>query len=134
MGCFYVFCYIVGSGHYVTSGVWPLLPSHLPSAPQTKFVQCPDGELQKRKEVVHTVSLHEIDVINSRTQGFLALFSGQLSFPISPQHRDCAHLLVCPLLSLPLAPPTLWSLYPSPGTATSSICLPRPAVCLLFSF
>ncbi|NXN98722.1 RUVB2 protein, partial [Rhinopomastus cyanomelas] len=44
--------------------------------PQTKFVQCPDGELQKRKELVHTVSLHEIDVINSRTQGFLALFSG----------------------------------------------------------
>ncbi|KAF7900641.1 hypothetical protein EAE96_004233 [Botrytis aclada] len=42
----------------------------------TKFLQCPDGELQKRKEVVHTVSLHEIDVINSRTQGFLALFSG----------------------------------------------------------
>ncbi|KAF8949890.1 RuvB-like 2 [Entomortierella lignicola] len=42
----------------------------------TKFVQCPDGELQKRKEVVHTVSLHEMDVINSRSQGFLALFSG----------------------------------------------------------
>ncbi|XP_027047277.1 ruvB-like 2 [Pocillopora damicornis] len=44
--------------------------------PQTKFVQCPEGEIQKRKEVVHTVTLHEIDVINSRTQGFLALFSG----------------------------------------------------------
>lgn len=42
----------------------------------TKFVSCPEGELQVRKEVVHTVSLHEIDVINSRTQGFLALFSG----------------------------------------------------------
>lgn len=42
----------------------------------TKFVQTPDGELQKRREVTHTVSLHEIDVINSRTQGFLALFSG----------------------------------------------------------
>lgn len=42
----------------------------------TKFVACPEGELQKRKEVVHTVSLHEIDVINSRTQGFLALFAG----------------------------------------------------------
>ncbi|KAK9446606.1 TIP49 C-terminus-domain-containing protein [Limtongia smithiae] len=42
----------------------------------TKFVQCPEGEIQKRKEEVHTVSLHEIDVINSRTQGFLALFSG----------------------------------------------------------
>lgn len=44
--------------------------------PATKFVQCPEGELQKRKEVVHVVSLHEIDVINSRTQGFMALFSG----------------------------------------------------------
>lgn len=44
--------------------------------PQTRFVQCPEGEIQKRKEVVHTVTLHEIDVINSRTQGFLALFSG----------------------------------------------------------
>lgn len=44
--------------------------------PQTKFVQCPEGELQKRKEVIHTVTLHEIDVINSRQQGFLALFSG----------------------------------------------------------
>lgn len=44
--------------------------------PQTRFVQCPEGELQKRKEVVHVVTLHEIDVINSRSQGFLALFSG----------------------------------------------------------
>jgi len=44
--------------------------------PSVRFVQCPEGELQKRKEVVHTVSLHEIDVINSRAQGFLALFSG----------------------------------------------------------
>jgi RuvB-like protein 2 len=44
--------------------------------PNTRFVQCPEGELQKRKEVVHTVSLHEIDVINSRAQGFLALFAG----------------------------------------------------------
>lgn len=39
-------------------------------------MQCPEGELQKRKEVVHTVSLHEVDVINSRSQGFLALFAG----------------------------------------------------------
>lgn len=42
----------------------------------TKFVQCPEGELQKRSTVTHTVSLHEIDVINSRQQGFLALFAG----------------------------------------------------------
>lgn len=41
-----------------------------------KFVLTPEGELQKRKEVVHVVSLHEIDVINSRQQGFLALFAG----------------------------------------------------------
>lgn len=44
--------------------------------PQTRFVQCPEGELQRRREVVHVVSLHDIDVINSRTQGFLALFAG----------------------------------------------------------
>ena len=42
----------------------------------TRFVQCPEGELQKRKEMVHNVSLHEVDVINSRQQGFLALFAG----------------------------------------------------------
>ena len=51
--------------------------------PNTKFVQCPEGELQKRKEVVHVVSLHEIDVINSRQQGFLALFAGDTGLPLS---------------------------------------------------
>merc|ERR1711977_139850 len=55
--------------------------------PSTRFVQCPEGELQKRKEVVHTVTLHEIDVINSRTQGFLALFSGDTG-EIKPEVRD----------------------------------------------
>jgi RuvB-like protein 2 len=55
--------------------------------PQTRFVQCPEGELQKRKEVVHTVTLHEIDVINSRTQGFLALFSGDTG-EIKQEVRD----------------------------------------------
>ncbi|GAA6007698.1 hypothetical protein JCM11491_003929 [Sporobolomyces phaffii] len=53
----------------------------------TKFVQCPEGELQVRKEVVHTVSLHEIDVINSRTQGFLALFAGDTG-EIKSELRD----------------------------------------------
>jgi RuvB-like protein 2 len=57
------------------------------SVAQTKFVQCPEGELQVRKEVVHTVSLHEIDVINSRTQGFLALFAGDTG-EIKPELRD----------------------------------------------
>lgn len=46
------------------------------SAGNVRFVQCPEGELLKRKEVVHTVTLHEIDVINSRAQGYMALFSG----------------------------------------------------------
>jgi len=53
----------------------------------TKFVQCPEGEIQKRREVTHTISLHEIDVINSRTQGFLALFAGDTG-EISPELRD----------------------------------------------
>ena len=55
--------------------------------PLHRFVQCPEGELQKRKEVTHTVTLHEIDVINSRTQGFLALFSGDTG-EIKPEVRD----------------------------------------------
>eukprot|EP00298_Acanthocystis_sp_HF-20_P006546 c16372_g1_i1.p1 GENE.c16372_g1_i1~~c16372_g1_i1.p1 ORF type:complete len:463 (+),score=219.47 c16372_g1_i1:69-1457(+) len=46
------------------------------TGPNTKFVKCPEGELQKRKEIEHVVTLHEIDVINSRSQGFLALFAG----------------------------------------------------------
>lgn len=50
-------------------------------------MQCPEGEIEKRKEVVHTVSLHEIDVINSRSQGFLALFSGDTG-EIKQEVRD----------------------------------------------
>jgi len=42
----------------------------------TKFVSTPEGELLQRQTVTHTVSLHEMDVINSRQQGFLALFAG----------------------------------------------------------
>ncbi|KAF9550045.1 RuvB-like 2, partial [Lunasporangiospora selenospora] len=59
----------------------------------TKFVQCPEGELQKRKEVVHTVSLHEMDVINSRSQGFLALFSGDTG-EIKSEVRDQINIKV----------------------------------------
>eukprot|EP01006_Ploeotia_vitrea_P065806 TRINITY_DN93847_c0_g1_i1.p2 TRINITY_DN93847_c0_g1~~TRINITY_DN93847_c0_g1_i1.p2 ORF type:complete len:474 (-),score=48.71 TRINITY_DN93847_c0_g1_i1:2454-3875(-) len=53
----------------------------------TRLIQCPEGELQKRKEVVHTVSLHEVDVINSRSQGFLALFAGDIG-EIKPEVRE----------------------------------------------
>lgn len=59
----------------------------------TKFVNCPQGELQKRKEVTHTISLHEIDVINSRQQGFLALFAGDTG-EIKSEIRDQIDLKV----------------------------------------
>jgi RuvB-like protein 2 len=52
-----------------------------------RFVQTPEGEIIKRKESVHTVTLHDIDVINSRQQGFLALFSGDTG-EIKPEIRD----------------------------------------------
>ena len=55
--------------------------------PEVKFVACPDGELQKKRADVHVVNLHEIDVINSRSQGFLALFSGDTG-EIKPEIRD----------------------------------------------
>lgn len=58
-----------------------------------KFVSCPEGELQTRKEVLHTVSLHEIDVINSRQQGFLALFSGDTG-EIRSEVRDQINLKI----------------------------------------
>eukprot|EP00009_Paramoeba_aestuarina_P009824 CAMPEP_0201539468 /NCGR_PEP_ID=MMETSP0161_2-20130828/70421_1 /ASSEMBLY_ACC=CAM_ASM_000251 /TAXON_ID=180227 /ORGANISM="Neoparamoeba aestuarina, Strain SoJaBio B1-5/56/2" /LENGTH=457 /DNA_ID=CAMNT_0047946867 /DNA_START=58 /DNA_END=1431 /DNA_ORIENTATION=- len=57
------------------------------TGPEIKFVNCPDGELQKRREVVHMVSLHEIDVINTRAQGFMALFAGDTG-EIKPEVRD----------------------------------------------
>jgi RuvB-like protein 2 len=53
----------------------------------TKFVETPQGELQKRKATTHVVSLHEIDVINSRQQGFLALFAGDTG-EIKQEIRD----------------------------------------------
>merc|ERR1712025_1363078 len=61
--------------------------------PATKFVQCPSGELQKRKEIVHTVTLHEIDVINSQPQGFLSLFAGDTG-EIKPEVREQINLKV----------------------------------------
>ena len=54
---------------------------------RTAYVPCPEGELQKRREIVHTVPLHEIDVINSRSRGFLALFSGETG-EIRPEVRE----------------------------------------------
>ena len=55
--------------------------------PGVRFAQCPEGEIIKRKEVVHTVTLHDIDVINSRAQGFTALFSGETG-EIKPEVRE----------------------------------------------
>ncbi|KAH9398825.1 RuvB-like 2 [Tyrophagus putrescentiae] len=55
--------------------------------PTLKFIQCPDGEITRRETICHNVSLHEIDVINSRQQGFLALFSGDTG-EIKPEIRE----------------------------------------------
>ena len=48
---------------------------------QTRFVQCPEGELQKRKEVVHTVSLrasyHNI-IIVFRSPSYFDIFQNIL--------------------------------------------------------
>lgn len=85
------FCFFKSTHERVALlGPWP----HCVLSLQTQFVQCPEGELQKRKEVVHTVSLHEIDVINSRTQGFLALFSGDTG-EIKSEVREQINAKVC---------------------------------------
>lgn len=47
------------------------------AGPEVRFVACPEGELQRTREQLHVVSLHDLDVINSRPQGVLALFSGE---------------------------------------------------------
>ncbi|KAL7675615.1 hypothetical protein ACOME3_001881 [Neoechinorhynchus agilis] len=52
-----------------------------------KFIHTPEGELIKRRQTAHSVSLHDIDVINSRSEGFVALFSGDTG-EIKPEVRD----------------------------------------------
>ncbi|KAM9958998.1 hypothetical protein ACTFIR_000049 [Dictyostelium discoideum] len=51
---------------------------HEISGSKVNFIECPEGEIQQRRTETHTVSLHEIDVINSRAQGFFALFAGDI--------------------------------------------------------
>lgn len=43
---------------------------------EKKIVLCPEGDLQKHKVIIHEVTLHEIDIVNSRSNGFLAIFAG----------------------------------------------------------
>ncbi|KAE9407670.1 RuvB-like helicase 2 [Gymnopus androsaceus JB14] len=53
-------------------------------SPSTTFLPTPSGEILTRRTTTHTVSLHEIDIINSRTQGFLALFAGDTGEVAAP--------------------------------------------------
>ncbi|KNH06784.1 ATP-dependent DNA helicase [Perkinsela sp. CCAP 1560/4] len=53
----------------------------------TRFIACPQGELARSKSVAHCVSLHEVDVINSRPQGYRTLFAGDTG-EISAETRD----------------------------------------------
>ncbi|PBK76414.1 TIP49-domain-containing protein [Armillaria solidipes] len=73
------------SGGIVTTNIWKITEldclfarsrDHDAIGADTECVQSPEDEIQKWGEVVHTVSLHDIDVINSRTQDFSPLFAG----------------------------------------------------------
>lgn len=44
--------------------------------PKTSFVHCPEGDLTSVKEQEHLVSFHDIDLINSRSQGYAGIFAG----------------------------------------------------------
>lgn len=55
---------------------------------QTKFVPTPTDELRTKRETVHTLTLHEIDVVNSsQSRGVLQLFSGDTG-EIKQEVRD----------------------------------------------
>ncbi|AFN84097.1 DNA helicase TIP49 TBP-interacting protein [Encephalitozoon romaleae SJ-2008] len=43
----------------------------------TRFIPCPEGELIRIREEVQEISLHDIDVVNNKAEGYLALFSGE---------------------------------------------------------
>ncbi|AFM99389.1 DNA helicase [Encephalitozoon hellem ATCC 50504] len=53
----------------------------------TRFVPCPEGELIKIVEEVQEISLHDIDVVNNKAEGYLALFSGETG-EIRAETRD----------------------------------------------
>jgi len=57
------------------------------STATTRWVRCPEGELRQRRQSVSKVTLHEIDVINSRPQGYLVLFAGDTG-EIKPEVRE----------------------------------------------
>ncbi|CAD26037.1 similarity to HYPOTHETICAL PROTEIN YP59_MYCTU [Encephalitozoon cuniculi GB-M1] len=53
----------------------------------TRFVPCPEGELIRITEETQEISLHDIDVVNSKAEGYLALFSGETG-EIRAETRD----------------------------------------------
>lgn len=53
----------------------------------TRFIPCPEGELIKIREEVQEISLHDIDVVNNKAEGYLALFSGETG-EIRAETRD----------------------------------------------
>ena len=52
----------------------------------TKWLPTPEGELIQERLMTHLVTLHDIDVVNSRAGGYLALFSGETG-EIKPETR-----------------------------------------------
>jgi RuvB-like protein 2 len=55
--------------------------------PNMQIMQTPEGDLTKVREERHLVSFHEVDVINSRSQGYTALFTGETG-EISSEVRE----------------------------------------------
>ncbi|OAG31798.1 RuvB-like protein 2 [Nematocida displodere] len=49
--------------------------------PYANFVPCPEGELLSVREERHTVTFHDIDIINSKTQGYLSLMNASAEIP-----------------------------------------------------
>lgn len=53
----------------------------------TRFVPCPEGELMKVRDEIQEISLHDIDAVNNKAEGYLALFSGETG-EVKSETRD----------------------------------------------
>ncbi|KAI5191800.1 RuvB-like protein 2 [Nematocida sp. AWRm77] len=49
--------------------------------PNGHFLPCPEGELLRVQEEQHTVTFHEIDILNTKTQGYLSLLNVSTEIP-----------------------------------------------------
>ncbi|KAI5181344.1 RuvB-like protein 2 [Nematocida sp. AWRm80] len=57
------------------------------------YLPCPDGELVKVEEETHTVTFHEIDVLNTKSQGYHSLLNTATEIPT--EVRDTVDAKMC---------------------------------------